>query len=81
MTDNYKARWHKCEVPSLPVRAGDIVLLHLWLRQQQVGGRLSITGVGFMEALSHIHTYAQIILLQPPQVARALQLRPPVRFL
>lgn len=49
--------------------AGEIVMLHLWIRQHKVDGNLSITGVGFLEALSYTNTWAGIDLLMANTVA------------
>lgn len=50
--------------------AGEIVMLHLWLRQHKVNGSLSMTGVGFLESLSYTHTWAGIDLIMADPVNR-----------
>lgn len=47
---------------------GEVVLLHLTIRQQLIDGSPFLTGYGFMEALSYVHVYVGGILLQPDLV-------------
>lgn len=47
--------------------------MHLWIRQHSVSGVRSLSGFGFLEALSYLHTYVNLILLQPDQVPHSPQ--------